>query len=89
MSKRTNNITAVTIARYATMYVEADTVNEAVYYAAKHCSELSDHDFEESDQQVDSYENYSTDAEAYMDKIYTTDGVKTYEEYMDELENQE
>lgn len=89
-SKRKDSIVAVTVAKYATMYVEAESTEEAVKYAKKHCNQVCDSEFEDSDIYVDSYEAYTTEAEDYMDKIWVEDGkTLTYDEYMDELEEQE
>lgn len=85
--QRTDSIVAVTVAKYATMYIEAETTEEALEYAKKHCGEVDDSKFEESDIYVDSYENYTTEAEHYMEEIWIEDGKTiTYDEYMDELE---
>ena len=96
MSKRTDSIVAVTIAKYATVYVEADTPEEAAEIVKNNLdniydempSELDDQ-FEESDIQVDSYDAYTTEAEDYMDNIWADGEVKTYDEYMDELEEED
>ena len=96
MSKRTNSIVAVTIAKYATVYVEAETPKEAAEIVKNNLddiydampSELDDQ-FEESDIQVDSYEAYTTEAEDYMDSIWADGEAVPYDEYMDELEEQE
>lgn len=85
--QRTDSIVAVTVAKYATMYIEAETTEEALKYAKKHCGEVDERKFEESDIYVDSYENYTTEAEKWMDEIWIEDGKTiTYDEYMDELE---
>lgn len=90
MSKRTNSIVAVTIAQYATMYVEAETPEEAAKIAREHMEEyITDEDFEDSDIGVYGHETYATECEDYMEKIWADGEVKTYDEYMDELEEQE
>ena len=96
MSKRTDSIVAVTIARYATIYVEADTPQEAAEIVKNNLDEIYDampteidDQFEESDIEVDSYESYTTNAEDYMDRIWADGEAKTYDEYMDELEEDE
>ena len=38
--KRIDSVVAVTVAKYATMYVEAETPEEAVKYAKEHCDEV-------------------------------------------------
>lgn len=96
MSKRTNSIVAVTIAKYATVYVEADTPQEAAEIVKDNLDEIYDgmiceldDQFDESDIQVDSYEAYTTECEDYMNEIWVDGESKTYDEYMEELEMQE
>lgn len=95
MSKRTDSIVAVTLARYATVYVEADTPEEAVEIVKNNLDEIYDampsdidDQFEESDMEVDSYETYTTEAEDYMDHIWANGEALTYDEYMEELEEE-
>ena len=96
MSKRTNSIVAVTIAKYATVYVEADTPQEAAEIVENNLDDIYDemiseldYQFEESDVQVDSYESYTTEAEDYMEHIWAGGETLTYDEYMEELEEDE
>lgn len=96
MSKRTNSIVAVTIAKYATVYVEADTPQEAAEIVKNNIDNIYDEmfdkiddDFDESEIEVDSYEAYTTDCEDYMDEIWADGKSMSYEEYMDELEDKE
>ena len=96
MNKRTNSIVAVTIAKYATVYVEADTPQEAAEIVENNIDDIYDEmfekiddDFDESEIEVDSYEAYTTDCEDYMDEILADGKSMSYEEYMDELEEQE
>ena len=87
MGKRSDSIVAVTIAKYATMYVEADSPQEAAEIAKNHMSDyITDEDFDNSDIYVHSYETYTTEASDYMDKIWADDEVKSFSEYMNELE---
>lgn len=87
--KRTDSIVAVTLATYATMYVEADTPEEAYEYAKKHLNEISSDAFEDSEVEVHSWEAYTTEAEDWMDEIWVEDGkTMTYDEYVDELNEQ-
>ena len=93
MSKRTNTIVAVTIARYATVYVEADTPDEAAKIVKDNLDEIYDEmfntledQFEESDVQVDSWEAYTTECDDYMDNIWADDKALTYDEYIEELD---
>ena len=96
MSKRTNSIVAVTIAKYATVYVEADSPQEAAEIVRNNLddiydampSELDDQ-FEESDIEVDSYEAYTSEAEDYMEHIWADGDALTYDEYVEELEEEE
>lgn len=96
MSKRTNSIVAVTIARYATVYVEAETPQQAAEIVKDNIDEIYDampteidDQFEESEIEVDSYESYTTEAEDYMDYIWADGEAKDYDEYMDELEEED
>lgn len=87
--KRTDNIVAVTVARYAVMYVEADTPEEAVKYAKMHCEDVDDDDFFDCGVEVDSWETYVDEAREWMKKIWVEGGeTLTYDEYIDELEEQ-
>ena len=92
MSKRTNRIVAVTIARYATVYVEADNPEKASQIVKDNLDDIYDamptnidDQFEESEMELDSYESYTTEAEDYMDKIWADGEAKSYDEYIDEL----
>lgn len=86
-------IFAVTVARYATMYVEAFTPNEAWRIAERYKDDVDDFDFS-LDTEVDSCENYPTDLESVdAEHIYTEEGrvsVSSYEEIMrNKLSNSE
>lgn len=88
--KRTDSIVAVTVAKYATMYIEADTPEEAYKYAKKHCHEVDDSEFEDSDISVDSYETYTTEADESMEKIWIEDGKTiSFDDFIGKLEEQE
>lgn len=96
MSKRKNSIVAVTIAKYATVYVEADTPQEAAEIVKNNLDDIYDEmatdiddQFEESDIEVDSYESYTTDCEDYMGNIWTPEGAMSHDEYMDALDEDE
>ena len=91
MAKRTDSIVAVTVAKYATMYIEANTPAEAYEYAKRYCDEVDDSTFEDSSIEVDSYENYATTAdESWAKEIWVEDGRRmSYDEYMDELDAQD
>lgn len=87
MGKRTDSIVAVTVIKYATMYVEADTPEEAYEYAKKYCNEVPDSAFEESNVRVDSYETYTSQLSDEMDEVWIEDGkTLTFHEYLNELE---
>ena len=96
MAKRTNNIVGVTIARFANVYVEADTPEDAMKYVQENLdniygelmSEL-DEQFEDSTIEVHSCDAYTSDAEDYMDFIWADGEALTYDEYMDELNEEE
>lgn len=86
-------IFAVTVARYATMYVEAFTSNEAWRIAEKYKDDVDDFDFG-LDNEVYSCENYTTDLDDVdAEHIYTEEGrlsVSSYEEKMrNKLSNSE
>ena len=90
MSKRTNNIIAVTLVQYATMYVEADTPAEAVLIAKEHKEEyLDDDDFDGSKVDVFAVESFTSEVEVYMKKIWADDGIKSNRQYLKELKEQE
>lgn len=89
--KRTDSIVAVTVAKFATMFIEANTPEEAYEYAKRYCDEMQDTDFEDSDIEVVSYETHATPAdESWAREIWIEGGYRmTYDEYMDELEAQD
>ena len=87
--KRTDNIYAVTVAKYATMFIEADSAKDAVKYAKKYCDNVDDYDFDDSPIEVDSWETGASQAEDYMEKIWIEDGETiSYDEYIDMLEEE-
>ena len=96
MSKRTNSLVAVTFAKYATVYIEADTYEEAMKIAeadkgaiyGELMSEMDDM-FDDSVIEVDSCEAYTNEADPYMDYIWADGEAFTYDEYMDQLDAQE
>ena len=92
MSKRTDSIVAVTIARYATIYVEADTPEEGAKTVKDNLSSIYDamssdidNQFEESEMEVDSYENYTLIADEYMDHIWAGGKALSYNDYINEI----
>lgn len=96
MSKRSNSIVAVTIAKYATVFVEADTPDEAAEIARDNIGTIYEkmmHDlddqFEESIVCVDSYEAYTSKVDDYMDYIWCDGKPVPYDEYIEELEEEE
>lgn len=96
MSKRTNSIVAVTLAKYATVYVEADSPEEAMNLVKENKDEIYDElmselddQFEDSSIEVDSCEAYTTEVEDWMDYIWADGEAISYDEYMEELEEQE
>lgn len=90
MAKRIDSIVAVTVVKSATMYIEANTPEEAYQYAKEHCCEVDDGDFDDGEIEVDSWEAYATEADEFMNKIWVEDGkTMTYDEYMDELDAQD
>jgi len=95
MSKRTNSIVAVTIAKYATVYVEADTPKEAAEIVRNNIDDIYeemsdelDEAFEDSDIEVDCYESYTREAEGWMGHIWADGEAKALNEYLGELKEQ-
>jgi len=96
MSKRTNNIFGVTIAKFATVYVEAESPEEAMKFVGDNkdniydelMSEIDDQ-FEDSCIDVHSCDAYAEEADDYMDYIWADGEPLTYDEYMEELDEQE
>ena len=87
--ERTDSIVAVTVCKYATMYVEAETPEEAMKYAKKYCNDVDDWDFD-GDVEVDSCDNYTTNVDVHMEKIWIEEGqTLDFDEYMEQLEEQE
>lgn len=86
--RRTDKIVAVTVAKYATMYIEASTPEEAMKYAKKYGHLVDPYDFEDF-VDVESAENYTTESNSEMKEIWVDDGVAlTIDEYWDELDEQ-
>ena len=68
----------MTVARYASMAVEATSPQEAMEMAKKYKDEyITERDFEDSDVEIDSCETYPSDIDDYDDgvNIFTADGV--------------
>ena len=86
----TNNIYCVTLAKYANIYVEAESPEEAMKIAEGWKDEVDDMDFEDSDVEVDSCDSYADEADAdYMETIYTKDEAIDVDEYIDRYEAQD
>ena len=86
-TKRTDNIYVVTVAKYTSMYIEANSPEEAVKYAKKHCDDLPDSAFDDSSIEVDSYEDTPWEAQEWMDEIWIEDGqTLSYDDYIASLE---
>lgn len=85
--KRTGSIVCVTVAKYATMYIEAETPDEAKRYAEKYGHLVDPYDFEDSEVEVHSWEAYTTEPHEYMDEIWVGEGdTVDIDDYMDEWE---
>lgn len=85
----TNNIYSVTLARYANIYVEADSPEEAMEIAKNWTDEVDDEDFEDSDVEVDSCDTYPDEADAnYMETIYRADEAIKVDDYIERYESQ-
>ena len=86
----TNNIYCVTLAKYANIYVEAESPEEAMKIAEHWTDEVDDEEFEDSEVGVDSCEAYSHEAsKSYMETIYTKDEAMDVDEYIDRYEAQD
>lgn len=86
----TNNIFCVTLAKYANIYVEAESPEEAMEIAKGWTNEVDDEDFEDSNVEVDSCDAYPDEAdEAYMETIYTKDEAMDVDDYIDRYEAQD
>ena len=95
MSKRTNSIFAVTIARFANVYVEAETPEEAMKVVEEDLDKIYDEymsdiddQFEDSSMEVHSCDAYPEEAEDYMNFIWADGEALTYDEYIEELEDE-
>ena len=86
----TNNIYCVTLAKYANIYVEAESPEEAMKIAETWTDEVDDEEFEDSNVEVDSCDSYADEADAdYMETIYTKDEAIDVDEYIDRYEAQD
>ena len=86
----TNNIFCVTLAKYAHIYVEAESPQEAMKIAEKWTDEVDDEEFEDSEVGVVSCESYSSDADStYMSTIYTKDEAIDVSDYIIRFEEQD
>lgn len=86
----TNKIYGVTLAKYANIYVEAESPEEAMEIAGRWRDEVDDEEFEDSEVGVDSCESYYHDANShYMDTIYTQDEAMDVDDYIDRYEAQD
>ena len=93
MSKRTNKIFPVTIARFANVYVEAESSKEAMKIVSENLDDIYDElmsdiddQFDDSCQEVHSADAYPSEAEDYMDYIWADGNALTYDEYIEELD---
>jgi len=86
----TNNIFCVTLAKYAHIYVEAETPQEAMKIAEHWTDEVDDEEFEDSEVGVDSCEAYSHDADStYMNTIYTQNEAIDVSDYIIRFDEQD
>lgn len=92
MSKRTNELYCVQIVRSAFVYVEADSPRDAMDIAGEvACGELDDEDYWNSDEEVASVETYSHEIDDLDedDRIFTREGEISYDDYADQVEEEE
>ena len=88
----TNNIFCVTLAKYANIYVEAESPEEAMKIAEHWTDEVEvdDEEFENSEVGVDSCEAYSKEAyDIDSDTIYTQDEAIDVDDYIERYESQD
>ena len=86
----TNNIFCVTLAKYANIYVEAESPQEAMEIAKKWTDKVDDAEFEDSEVEVDECDSYPDEANsAYMKTIYTADEAIKVDDYIERFESQD
>ena len=90
MSKRTNNIFGVTIAKFANVYVEAESPEAAMKYVEENLDEIYgelmceiDDQFDDSSMAVHSCDAEPEGADDYMDHIWCDGDCLTYYEYVE------
>ncbi len=96
MSKRTNSIFPVTIAKFANVYVEANSPKEAMDIVRENLTEIYneltwdiDDQFDDSDMEVHSCDSYPEEADDYMKYIWADGEAISYDDYIEELEEDE
>ena len=85
MGKRTNRIFEVTLPGYETTYVETDNCADAVSFVKNNIDQLVTN---EENRRFSCKEQPNT-VKPYMNRIFTDDGMKWFDEYITELEEQE
>lgn len=75
-----------TVVRYATMYVKADSIEEAKHIARRHRNDIDSWDFE--DPKIDSYDGMSEEPDSSMGTIYTDEGECSYDEVCAQIEEE-
>ena len=96
MSQRTNSIFPVTIAKFANVYVEANSPKEAMDIVRENLTEIYneltwdiDDQFDDSDMEVHSCDSYPEEADDYMKYIWADGEAISYDDYIEELEEDE
>ena len=74
------------IVRRASMYVKADSLEEAREIAEKHCGDIDEWDFDYPE--VDYCEGGTEPPRSYMDSIFTSDGESTFDEVCKRIDDE-
>ena len=96
MSKVKNKIFGVTIARYAWIYVDAETPAEAMEIVSANLDSIEDElynmieeQFKDSNTEVIECDAEPSEIDISMDYIYADGGVHCYDWYIDQLNEDE
>lgn len=84
-----NNIYAVTLKKMATIYVDAESPEQAMKIAESWTDDVDDDEFEDSNVEVDCCDCYGDEAEEYMETIYTENESMDVEEFLERFDEQD
>lgn len=84
-----NQVYAVTLKKMATIYVDAESPEEAQKIAESWKDDVDDRDWDDSDVEVDSWDAYPDEAEGYMETIYTENESMDVEEFLERFDEQD